>query len=537
MTSTAARVPQEERSRAMRQRLLEATVDCLVEHGWSGTSTTLVSQRAGVSRGAQLHHYPTKNDLVLAAIDHLATQPRGRDARGRGDAARRAGPHPPGPRDAGRPVHRRRCSSPRPSSGWPRAPTTQLRAAVGPLEARVGRGAHRHTVEALGVDESGPGSASSCRRPSTWSAGLGLANTLTDDADDAGPASSTGGPTSSTPTSPGAQEADVTDARLRGARRPRRGGRRLDGLVAALDEAGLADPHARRRGGTSPPRSPTSLDRRGLVLLAATDKAGWDAVVMEALADPRACRHSGAGPAAPYPRPSSSPAGAPRAGSPAALRGARPGDEAAVVRPADEPDVDGDRALHGDLGARARRRRGARRRRFAAARPGPPRRATSASAPALLVRQQRAPAPTEEVRVELTAPSGELWTYGDPGAAQRVAGPAWDFALLVTQRRHRERPRPGAAGAPRPTAGSTSPRRSPAHRRRPDPRAVRERLLRSATAPASTATAFARCGRCSRAAELDVLTGDYLAELTMLILGRTGGRTRPAATRRRSWRR
>ncbi len=47
------------------------------------------------------------------------------------------------------------------------------------------------------------------------------------------------------------------------------------------------------------------------------------------------------------------------------------------------------------------------------------------------------PAPTEEVRVELTAPSGELWEYGDPGATQRVAGPAWDLALLVTQRRHR----------------------------------------------------------------------------------------------------
>ena len=46
-------------------------------------------------------------------------------------------------------------------------------------------------------------------------------------------------------------------------------------------------------------------------------------------------------------------------------------------------------------------------------------------------------APTDEVRVELTAPSGELWEYGDPGAPQRVAGPAWDFALLVTQRRHR----------------------------------------------------------------------------------------------------
>src|SRR3954464_4939245 len=56
----------------MRQRLLESTLQCLVEHGWSGTSTTLVSERAGVSRGAQLHHYPTKTDLVVAAIGHLA---------------------------------------------------------------------------------------------------------------------------------------------------------------------------------------------------------------------------------------------------------------------------------------------------------------------------------------------------------------------------------------------------------------------------------------------------------------------------------
>ena len=75
-----ARVPQEERTRVMRQRLLEATVDCLVEYGWSGTSTTLVSQRAGVSRGAQLHHFPTKDDLVLAAVEHL-TERRGEELR------------------------------------------------------------------------------------------------------------------------------------------------------------------------------------------------------------------------------------------------------------------------------------------------------------------------------------------------------------------------------------------------------------------------------------------------------------------------
>jgi uncharacterized protein (TIGR03084 family) len=48
------------------------------------------------------------------------------------------------------------------------------------------------------------------------------------------------------------------------------------------------------------------------------------------------------------------------------------------------------------------------------------------------------PAPAEEFRVELTAPSGEAWTWGPVAAAQRVTGPALDFCLLVTQRRHRD---------------------------------------------------------------------------------------------------
>jgi uncharacterized protein (TIGR03084 family) len=46
------------------------------------------------------------------------------------------------------------------------------------------------------------------------------------------------------------------------------------------------------------------------------------------------------------------------------------------------------------------------------------------------------PMPAEPVYLELTGPDGALWTYGPPDAAQRVAGPALDFCLLVTQRRH-----------------------------------------------------------------------------------------------------
>ena len=46
-------------------------------------------------------------------------------------------------------------------------------------------------------------------------------------------------------------------------------------------------------------------------------------------------------------------------------------------------------------------------------------------------------APEGDVCVELTAPDGSLWTWGDPSVVDRVVGPAVDFCLVVTQRRHR----------------------------------------------------------------------------------------------------
>ena len=44
--------------------------------------------------------------------------------------------------------------------------------------------------------------------------------------------------------------------------------------------------------------------------------------------------------------------------------------------------------------------------------------------------------PAEDVRVELTAPSGAVWTWGPAEAADSIVGPAEDFCLVVTQRRH-----------------------------------------------------------------------------------------------------
>ena len=71
-TSTRARRTQEERRAATRSALLDAALACLVEHGYEGTTTGRVCERAGVSRGAHQHHFGTRPALVAAALEELA---------------------------------------------------------------------------------------------------------------------------------------------------------------------------------------------------------------------------------------------------------------------------------------------------------------------------------------------------------------------------------------------------------------------------------------------------------------------------------
>lgn len=52
--------------------LLDATIRCLVEHGYAGTTTQRIQEEAGVSRGALLHHFASKSALLVAAIHHIA---------------------------------------------------------------------------------------------------------------------------------------------------------------------------------------------------------------------------------------------------------------------------------------------------------------------------------------------------------------------------------------------------------------------------------------------------------------------------------
>lgn len=70
-TEVPERRTQAERTAGTQAKLLDAAIECLVELGFAKTSTQEIARRAGVSRGAQLHHFPTKESLVTAAVGHL----------------------------------------------------------------------------------------------------------------------------------------------------------------------------------------------------------------------------------------------------------------------------------------------------------------------------------------------------------------------------------------------------------------------------------------------------------------------------------
>jgi len=175
-----ARQRQVDRSRETRRKLLEATVDCLVERGWAGTTTVLVAERAGVSRGAQLHHFRTRGELVAAAVEYVGTE-------GVQDMIRRA--------EALRDNRNHTLAvvefiaeffaSPLFTAAlelWVAARTDpELRELVVPLEARLGRECHRIAVSLLGADERRPGVREAVQATLDLARGLALANQLTDD--------------------------------------------------------------------------------------------------------------------------------------------------------------------------------------------------------------------------------------------------------------------------------------------------------------------------------------------------------------------
>lgn len=65
---------QERKSLATRERLMKATLAVIKEDGWSGTTTQKICEKCGVSRGAQTHHFKSKNELISAAIEMIALE-------------------------------------------------------------------------------------------------------------------------------------------------------------------------------------------------------------------------------------------------------------------------------------------------------------------------------------------------------------------------------------------------------------------------------------------------------------------------------
>ncbi|MEU9301727.1 TetR/AcrR family transcriptional regulator [Streptomyces sp. NPDC048269] len=172
-----AQGPKQARSRVTRRHLLEAAVSCLAEHGWAGSTVSVVAERAGVSRGAAQHHFPTREDLFTAAVEYVAEERSTalRDLFHAGPAARTSVVEALVDLYTGT-LFRAALQL------WVAASNEeQLRPRVTELEARVGRETHRIAVELLGADESVPGVRETVQGLLDMARGLGLANVLTDD--------------------------------------------------------------------------------------------------------------------------------------------------------------------------------------------------------------------------------------------------------------------------------------------------------------------------------------------------------------------
>lgn len=67
---------QAERSERTRAQLFEATIECLLDLGYAGTSLNEICKRAGLTRGAQQHHFATKAEMMAHALEYLVTKLR-----------------------------------------------------------------------------------------------------------------------------------------------------------------------------------------------------------------------------------------------------------------------------------------------------------------------------------------------------------------------------------------------------------------------------------------------------------------------------
>lgn len=170
---STARQPQQDRSRATRQALLDATIESLAEVGWSGTTVVAVAARSGVSRGAAQHHFPTRDELVQAAVDRLTVSLTESLAVSREDVA---------PRDdrtlAALEVLTELWSSAAGRAAthlWIAASTDPtMKELVLPLERRFNRVLYKATIDLLGADVEQPRVREAVRLTLDLTRGIGV---------------------------------------------------------------------------------------------------------------------------------------------------------------------------------------------------------------------------------------------------------------------------------------------------------------------------------------------------------------------------
>ncbi len=75
---TTGRRTQAERTAETRSKLVEATIECLIERGYAGTTTLAICERAGVSHGSLLHHFGKREVMLGAALDVVYARLRGK---------------------------------------------------------------------------------------------------------------------------------------------------------------------------------------------------------------------------------------------------------------------------------------------------------------------------------------------------------------------------------------------------------------------------------------------------------------------------
>jgi AcrR family transcriptional regulator len=168
----------QDRGRATRQRLLETTIRCLATYGFQASTVGFIAAEAGISRGAVQHHFPTREDLILGALEHMFAERV---------ALLDALPDRDGPDR----IHAVVTDIVAAIGGdlfraalqvWTAAAADpDLRAAVLPLERHFAREVHARAVRLLGVDDSAPDTRALVQATLDMARGLALADVLTDD--------------------------------------------------------------------------------------------------------------------------------------------------------------------------------------------------------------------------------------------------------------------------------------------------------------------------------------------------------------------